>query len=102
MPTGKQLTAPITKLDAGLFAAYNDCDLTSFARYIAPDIHFYHDKTGLMVGRSKLVSARSRAESQVTNGCGALPNRRTEYPIARAPVHVQPRRSDSFQTEQRL
>lgn len=29
MPTGKQLTATITKLDAGLFGAYNDCDLTS-------------------------------------------------------------------------
>lgn len=39
------------------FASYNHCDLASFARYIAPNIHFYHDKSGLTVGRSKLVSA---------------------------------------------
>lgn len=50
MPTGKQLTATVAKLDDNLFAAYNDCDLTSFAHYIAPDIHFYHDKSGF--GRS--------------------------------------------------
>ena len=52
MPTGKDLTDTVTKLDASFFAAYNDCDLVSFARYVAPDIRFYHDKSGLMVGRS--------------------------------------------------
>ena len=57
MPTGKELTATVAKLDANLFAAYNDCDLASFARYIAPDIHFYHDKSGLTVGRPKLIEA---------------------------------------------
>lgn len=31
IPTGKRLTATITALDAKLFAAYNDCDLVSFA-----------------------------------------------------------------------
>lgn len=55
MPTGKELTATVTKLDTGFFAAYNDCDLASLARYIAADIQFYHDKSGLMVGRSNLV-----------------------------------------------
>jgi hypothetical protein len=56
MPTGKQLTATVTKLDANLFTAYNDCDLASFASYIAPHIQFYHDRSGLTVGRSKLVA----------------------------------------------
>lgn len=55
MPMGQELTATVTKLDSGFFAAYNECDLASLARYIAPDIQFYHDKSGLMVGRSNLV-----------------------------------------------
>ena len=80
MPTGKQLTGTVTKLDANLFAAYNDCDLTSFARYVAPDIQFYHDKSGLTVGRSKLVA------SIRNNICGKLrrvlvPGTLAVYPI---------------------
>lgn len=66
MPTGRQLTATVTKLDANLFTAYNDCDLASFARYIAPDIQFYHDRSGLTIGRSKLVATIR------TNICGKL------------------------------
>jgi hypothetical protein len=38
MPSGKSLTARARALDAGRFAAYNDCDLASFARYIPPDM----------------------------------------------------------------
>lgn len=56
-PTGDRLTATITALDSTVFNAYNDCDLVTFARYFAPDIEFYHDKTGLSVGRAKLVEA---------------------------------------------
>jgi hypothetical protein len=66
MPTGKQLTATVTELDTNLFAAYNNCDLVSFARYVAPNIEFYHDKGGLTVGRPKLV------ESIRNNICGKL------------------------------
>jgi hypothetical protein len=66
MPTGRQLTTTVTQLDATLFAAYNDCDLSTFARFIAADIQFFHDKTGLEVGRSKLVA------SIRTNICGKL------------------------------
>jgi hypothetical protein len=80
MPTGKQLTATITKLDANLFAAYNDCDLALFASYIAPNIEFYHDRSGLTVGRSKLVATIR------TNICGKLrrvlvPGTLAVYPI---------------------
>jgi len=81
MPTGKQLTGTVTELDANLFAAYNNCDLVSFARYIAPNIEFYHDNGGLTVGRPKLV------ESIRNNICGKLrrvlvPGTLEVYPIA--------------------
>jgi len=80
MPTGKQLTRTVAKLDASLFTAYNDCDLASFARHIAPDIQFYHDKSGLTVGRSKLIATIR------TNICGKLrrvlvPGTLAVYPI---------------------
>jgi len=80
MPTGKELTATVRQLDANLFAAYNDCDLASLARYIAPHIQFYHDKSGLTVGRSKLVATIR------TNICGKLrrvlvPGTLAVYPI---------------------
>lgn len=54
---GDRLTATITALDNAVFNAYNHCDLVTFARYFAPGIEFYHDKTGLSVGRTKLVEA---------------------------------------------
>ena len=66
MPTGDQLTAVVTKLDADLFDAYNSCDLVSFARYVAPNIEFYHDKGGFEPGRQKLV------KSIKDNICGKL------------------------------
>jgi hypothetical protein len=66
MPTGDQLAAVVTKLDADLFAAYNSCDLVSFARYVAPNIEFYHDKGGFEPGRQKLV------QSIRDNICGKL------------------------------
>jgi hypothetical protein len=66
MPTGDELTAVVTKLDATLFDAYNSCDLVSFARYVAPDIEFYHDKGGFEPGRQKLV------QSIKNNICGKL------------------------------
>jgi hypothetical protein len=45
------------KLDADLFAAYNRCDLDAFGALLAPDIEFYHDKGGLMIGRQPIVDA---------------------------------------------
>jgi len=66
MPTGDQLTAVVTKLDADLFAAYNSCDLVAFARYIAPNIEFYHDKGGFEPGSQELI------QSVRNNICGKL------------------------------
>ncbi|WP_053096133.1 nuclear transport factor 2 family protein [Frateuria defendens] len=65
-PGGHALLATITALDRTVFDAYNRCDLRTFARYIAPDIEFYHDKGGLTLGREKLV------ESLRQGVCGKL------------------------------
>jgi hypothetical protein len=65
-PVGDELTATITALDGRIFSAYNHCDLAGFARYIAPDIEFYHDKGGLTKGCDKLV------DSIKNNICGKL------------------------------
>jgi hypothetical protein len=51
------LTRKITALDAEFFDAYNKCDLTKFGSFLAEDLEFYHDETGLSVGRQAIVQA---------------------------------------------
>ena len=45
----------IQSLDTQLFEAYNHCDLEKFGSFLADDLEFYHDKTGLSRGRPALV-----------------------------------------------
>jgi|HubBroStandDraft_5_1064220.scaffolds.fasta_scaffold41529_2 hypothetical protein len=47
----------IQALDAKLFAAYNTCDLATFGTLVDENVEFYHDKTGLAVGRQPLLDA---------------------------------------------
>jgi hypothetical protein len=49
------LTKTIQALDTRLFDAYNHCDLTTLSSLLAEDLEFYHDKTGLAVGRQPMV-----------------------------------------------
>ena len=60
------LTRTITALDTALFDSYNKCDLEKFASLIAEDVEFYHDNTGLSVGRQNLVDAMKQ------NICGKV------------------------------
>jgi hypothetical protein len=71
----------IQSLDTRLFDAYNHCDLASFSSLIAEDVEFYHDKTGLALGRANLV------EGIKNNICGKVtrelvPGTLEVYPIA--------------------
>lgn len=50
--------------DAAFWRAFNQCDAAAMGRLLAPDIEFYHDKTGLTAGRDKVV------ESLVKGPCG--------------------------------
>jgi Domain of unknown function (DUF4440)/Carboxypeptidase regulatory-like domain len=47
----------VASLDRALFDAYNTCDLATFKSLLADDIEFYHDKTGVTLGKDKLTEA---------------------------------------------
>jgi hypothetical protein len=80
--TPEDLFKTIQVLDTRLFDAYNRCDLTAFSSMIAEDVEFYHDKTGLAVGRQALVDGIKN------NICGKVTRELVAgtlevYPIAR-------------------
>jgi ketosteroid isomerase-like protein len=59
-----QSTAPsdtlfttIQALDMKLFDAYNHCDLTTLGAMVSDDLEFYHDQTGLSVGKAPFLAA---------------------------------------------
>jgi len=60
--TAKNSLAPdplfqtVAALDTELFDAYNRCDLQKLGSLVADDLEFYHDKTGLSVGKQKFLS----------------------------------------------
>jgi ketosteroid isomerase-like protein len=47
----------IAALDTKLFDAYNTCDLKTLTSLVSEDLEFYHDKTGLAVGRETFINA---------------------------------------------
>jgi ketosteroid isomerase-like protein len=53
--TPNDLFKTIQALDSKFFDAYNRCDLTTLSSLIADDLEFYHDKTGLALGRQALL-----------------------------------------------
>jgi ketosteroid isomerase-like protein len=52
-----ELEKVIATLDSALFAAYNQCDLQTFASFISDDVEFYHDKAGVTLGKEALTDA---------------------------------------------
>jgi ketosteroid isomerase-like protein len=52
-----ELTRTVTDLDTKLFDAYNHCDLKTLGAMVADDLEFYHDQTGLMVGKAPFLAA---------------------------------------------
>jgi hypothetical protein len=47
----------IKALDSRLFQAYNDCDLQTLASLVDENLEFYHDKSGLSVGKNTFIEA---------------------------------------------
>lgn len=47
----------VRALDSKLFQAYNHCDLTTLGAMVSADLEFYHDQTGLSVGRDLFIAA---------------------------------------------
>jgi hypothetical protein len=57
MPAGESLYKTVAALDAKLFDAYNRCDLATMGSMVSDDLEFYHDQTGLMVGKQPFLEA---------------------------------------------
>ena len=66
--TTSEATLPetVAGLDAGLFGAYNRCDMEKLGGYVADDLEFYHDRTGLSRGRQVFL------DSYRKNICGKV------------------------------
>ena len=53
----QELTATVATLDKELFDAYNTCNLDKLGTLVTDDLEFYHDKTGLAVGKQVVLDA---------------------------------------------
>lgn len=56
-PQPDALFKTVQSLDSKLFDAYNHCDLATLGAMVADDLEFYHDKTGLSVGKAPFIAA---------------------------------------------
>ena len=79
-PPPDPLFKTIQSLDAKLFDAYNHCDLTTLGAMVSDDLEFYHDQTGLSVGKEPFLAAIKQ------NICGKvqrdlLPDTLEVYPL---------------------
>src|ERR1700677_611416 len=53
----EESTQTVAALDAKLFDAYNHCNLETLGSMVSDDLEFYHDQTGLMVGKAPFLAA---------------------------------------------
>jgi Domain of unknown function (DUF4440) len=82
LPATDPLYQTIAALDTKLFTAYNTCDLATLSAMVSDDLEFYHDVTGLSVGRQALL------DGVKNNICGKVtrelvPGSLEVYPIAK-------------------
>jgi hypothetical protein len=66
LPTTDELYKTVAGLDTAIFDAYNTCNLDKMSSMVAEDLEFYHDQTGLSVGRQTFIDAIK------TNICGKV------------------------------
>jgi hypothetical protein len=55
LPPTDELYKTVAGLDTAIFDAYNNCNLDKLGSMAAEDLEFYHDQTGLALGRQSLV-----------------------------------------------
>jgi hypothetical protein len=75
------LFTTVAALDTKLFDAYNHCDLTTMSSMVEDGLEFYHDKTGLTVGKQPFLDAIKNnicGKTQRTLVAGSL----EVYPLA--------------------
>jgi ketosteroid isomerase-like protein len=76
------LFATVSELDRQLFDAYNRCDLVKLGSLVSDDLEFYHDQTGLQVGKGPFL------ESIQKNICGKV-----QRHLTKGSLEVHPLRS---------
>jgi hypothetical protein len=57
VPPRDTLFETISLQDKMLFDAYNHCDLATLGLMVTDDLEFYHDKTGLAVGKQSFLDS---------------------------------------------
>ncbi len=79
--TDAEMTRAISALDMQLFDAYNNCDLDKLGSMVVDDLEFYHDKTGLMVGKQPFLVAIKN------NICGKVRRELVKGSLEVYPIH---------------
>jgi ketosteroid isomerase-like protein len=79
--SSEELTKAITTLDKELFDAYNNCDIDKLGTMVVDDLEFYHDKTGLAVGKQVFLNAIKN------NICGKVTRKLVEGSLEVYPLH---------------
>jgi hypothetical protein len=77
----QELTQAITALDKQLFDAYNTCNIEKLGTLVADDLEFYHDKTGLAVGKQPFLDAIKK------NICGKVTRELVAGSLEVYPLH---------------
>lgn len=57
VPNDSDLYTQVKALDQQFFLAYNTCDLKTLGALVDDNLEFYHDKTGLMTGKTAFMDA---------------------------------------------
>jgi hypothetical protein len=61
-----QLVGEIADADRGLFEAFDTCNTAGYAKYLSPDLEFYHDQGGRTGYQEQLDSLRQRCGQGLT------------------------------------
>ena len=77
----EELTQTITALDKQLFDAYNTCNIERLGTLVTDDLEFYHDKTGLAVGKQVFLDAIKK------NICGKVTRELVQGSLEVYPLH---------------
>jgi hypothetical protein len=77
----EELTRAVTALDKELFDAYNTCNLDKLGKLVTDDLEFYHDKTGLAVGKQTFLDAIKN------NICGKVTRQLVAGTLEAHPLH---------------
>jgi hypothetical protein len=81
IPVSSELFNTIVLLDSVVFTAFNTCDSTTFNRFFAKDIEFYHDKGGITGYQQTIDFLKSSCNGIVRIRREFVPGSLEVYPI---------------------